>query len=116
MDVGSNNEVLWGTEYNDNGMIVCFEGLKRERWYDSERYIEREKCCWERYYYERCFKSERYCERKGEVEIFKICRNYEEFIERLGGERSENNSKYLPGIEADIAAVGDDVDKIPDYD
>ena len=39
---------------------------------DSERYIEREKCCWESY-----------CERKGEVEIFKICRDYEEFIERL---------------------------------
>ena len=75
VDVGSNNEILWGIEYNNNGMIVCFEGLKRERWCDSERYIEREKCCWERYYYERCFKSERYCERKGEVENFKICRN-----------------------------------------
>ena len=62
-DVGSDNEVLWGIEYNNNGMIVCFEGLKRVC---EERYIEREKCCWASYdeiYFnrERCFKSERYC-------------------------------------------------------
>ena len=28
---GSGNEVVWGLEYNNNGMIVCFEGLKRVR-------------------------------------------------------------------------------------
>ena len=70
------------------GVVVPDANVERERWYDSERYIERNR----------------------EVEIFKIGRNYEEFIERLGGERSENKSKYLPWIEADIAAVGDDVD------
>ena len=26
---GSDNEILWGIEYDNNGMIVCFEGLKR---------------------------------------------------------------------------------------
>ena len=31
MEVGSNNEVLWGIEYDNKGTIVCFEGLKRVR-------------------------------------------------------------------------------------
>ena len=39
------------------------------------------------------------------------CRDYEELIERLGGERSDKYNEYLPWVEADIAAVGDDVDK-----
>ena len=30
------------------------------------------------------------------------------FMERLGGERSDKNSKYLPCIETEV--VGDDVD------
>ena len=49
----------------------CF---KRERWSDSERYIERNR----------------------EVEIFKISRDYEEFMERLGGEMIHNRNKNLP--------------------
>ena len=39
--------------------------------------------------------------REREIEIFKVNRNYEEFIERLGGERSDNNNKYLPYIETE---------------
>ena len=80
-------------------------------------YKRQEKCCWESYYEryfkrERCFESERYCERKREVEIFKISRDYEEFMGRLGVEMIYNKyNKYLPWVEADIAAVGDDVDK-----
>ena len=37
-------------------------------------------------------------------------RNYEEFVERLDIERAGNYIEYVPCIEADIAAVGDDVD------
>ena len=36
-------------------------------YFESERYIERE----------------RYCERKREIEMFKVKRNYREFVERL---------------------------------
>ena len=50
---------------------------------------------------------ERYGDRK--IELFKVDRNYKELVERLGAERSDNYSKYLPWVEADIAAVGDDV-------
>ena len=78
----------------ENKVVVPYAKIGRENvaWCDRER----------------CSKSERYCERKREVEIFKICRNCEEFIERLGGERSENNSKYLPCNETEV--VGDYVD------
>ena len=51
---------------------------------------------------------EKHCERKREVEIFKISRKNEEFMERLGVEMVDNYSKYLPWMEADIAVVGDD--------
>ena len=55
-----------------------------------------------------------YCERElcdnWEIELYRICRNYKEFIERLGGDRSDKYTEYLPWVEADIAAVGDDVD------
>ena len=40
------------------------------------------------------------------MEIFKVKRNYEEFVERLGRERS-NNNEYLPYSEIEIAV--DDV-------
>ena len=46
-------------------------------------------------------------EREREIEIFKVNRNYEEFVERLGGKRSNNNNKYLPHSETEIAV--DDV-------
>ena len=36
-----------------------------------------------------------------------VKRNYEEFVERLGGERSNNNNEYLPYSETEIAV--DDV-------
>ena len=53
----------------------------------------------------------RYCERElcdnWEMELYRVNGNYEEFVERLGGERSENNSKYLPCIETEV--VRDDV-------
>ena len=52
-------------------------------WCDRERDIERESV-------------ERYCERKREIEIFKMSRKYEEFMEKLGGEMMYNKSKYLP--------------------
>ena len=56
---------------------------------------------------ERCFESERYCERKREIEIFKMSRTYEEFMERLGVEMIYNNkySKYLPSNKTEV--VGD---------
>ena len=41
------------------------------------------------------------------MELFRVNRKYEEFVERLGGGRSDNNSKYLPCIETEV--VGDDV-------
>ena len=63
--------------------------------FESDRYIERERYC-----------KERERERKREIEIFKVSRNYEEFVERLGGERSNNNNKYLPYSETEV--VGDD--------
>ena len=66
----------------------------------SPAYIERESVAW--CYSERYIERERYCERKREVEIFKVNRNYEEFVERLGGERSNNNNKYLPYSETEI--------------
>ena len=165
VDVGSDNEILWGIEYDNNGMIVCFEGLKRvcregiivgelqgldfslngvfggdihvfrkdesafdvylgdkrsenscpwifcasDRWCEnkvvvSPAYIERENVIWG---YDR-----RYCVRElcdnWEMELYRVNRYYEEFIERLGGERSENNNKYLPCNETEV--VGDDVD------
>ena len=56
------------------------------------------------------YDSERYIERNREVEIFKICRNYEEFIERLGGERSENNNKYLPCNETEVVGENENND------
>ena len=59
---------------------------------EGEKYIERE---W-------------YCERKSEIEVFKVNRNYEEFIERLDGERSNNNNEYLPYSETEIATIVDD--------
>ena len=42
------------------------------------------------------------------MELYRVNRNNEEFVERLDGERSDNNSKYLPCIETEV--VGDDVD------
>ena len=55
----------------------------------------------------------RYFERElcvdGEIELFKVDRNYKEFVERLGIERVENYIEILPCVEADIAAVDDDV-------
>ena len=52
-----------------------------------------------------CFEGER----KREVEIFKICRDYEEFMERLGVEMACNEySKNLPCNKSEV--VGDDVD------
>ena len=52
---------------------------------------------------ERCFKSERYCERKREIEIFKISRDYEEFMERLGGEMIYNKcSKSVSYTHLDV--------------
>ena len=58
---------------------------RQEKWCDSERY----------------FKSESYCERKREVEIFKISRDYEEFMGRLEVEMIYNKyNKYLPWVEA----------------
>ena len=46
---------------------------------------------------------------KREIEIFKVKRSYEEFVERLGVERSNNNNEYLPYSETEIA-----VDEIND--
>ena len=78
--------------------------IERENvaWCDRERYIERERCC------------EKYCERKREIEIFKINRKYEEFMEKLGVEMIDNYSKYLPWVEADIA-VGEDDNENNDF-
>ena len=59
----------------------------------SPAYIERECVTW-------C-----YCER--EIEVFKVNRNYGEFVERLIGERSNNNNEYIPCIKAEIAAILD---------
>ena len=41
--------------------------------------------------------------REREREIFKVKRNYEDFIERLGIERNNNNNEYLPYSETEIA-------------
>ena len=76
---------------------------------ESPAYIERESVTW--CYGEGYFESERYCderERKREIEIFKVNRNYKEFVERLGVEMIDNKSKYLPWVEADIAVGEDD--------
>ena len=43
-----------------------------------------------------------------EMEFYRVNRNYEEFIERLGGERSDKYNKNLPCIETEV--VGDYVD------
>ena len=43
--------------------------------------------------------------RKRGIEIFKVNRTYEEFIERLGGERS-NKNKNLPYSVTEV--IGDD--------
>ena len=45
----------------------------------------------------------------GEIELFKVGRNYKELVERLGIERVENYIEILPCVEANIAAVDDDV-------
>ena len=55
-----------------------------------------------------CIRDRKYGERKREIEIFKMSRSYEEFMERLGVEMIDNKSKYLPGNEADIAVGEDD--------
>ena len=39
------------------------------------------------------------------IEIFKVKRNYREFVERLGRERSKNNNEYLPYSEVKDVAV-----------
>ena len=54
---------------------------------------------------------ERERERKREKEIFKVKRNYEEFVERLGGERSNNNNEYLPCNETEVVGDKGDVYK-----
>ena len=46
--------------------------------------------------------------RKREIEIFKVKRNYREFVERLGVEMVDNNNEYVPCIKAEMAAIVDD--------
>ena len=80
---------------NEIGKYVEVQMCIRDRVYPA--YIERENVAWcDR---ERYFKSGRYCERElcdnWEIELYRVCRNYEELIERLGGERSENNNLSL---------------------
>ena len=67
----------------------------------SPAYIERECVAW-------CC-CERYFERKRGIEIFKVNRNYEEFMERLGVEMMYNYNEYLPWIKD--AVIRDDVTK-----
>ena len=55
----------------------------------------------------------RYCERElcdnWEMELYRVNRNYEEFVERLGGDMIYNKySKYLPCNKTEV--VRDDVD------
>ena len=46
-------------------------------------------------------------ERERVIEIFKINRKYREFVERLGVERVDNYSEYLPCSEIEITIIVD---------
>ena len=69
----------------------------------SPAYIKRESVTW-------CYGG-RDLERElcvnWEIKLYKVNRNYREFVERLGIERVDNYSEYVPCIEADIEAVDD---------
>ena len=53
-----------------------------------------------------CIRDRRYWEREREIEIFNISRDYEEFMERLGGEMIYNKySKYLPCNKNEVVGL-----------
>ena len=70
------------------------------RWCHNDKLVspaclERECVVW--YDGEKCFERER----KRELEIFKVKRNYEEFVERLELERNNKKNEYLPNNETE---------------
>ena len=80
-----------GARWCSNKVVLpsAWDGRKRVKWHYDGRYFERELCV------------------DGEIELFKVGRNYKELVERLGIERVENDVEILPCVEADIAAVDD---------
>ena len=74
----------------DDLVPSAWDGRESVRWRYGERYFERE------WYLD------------GEIELFKVGRNYKELVERLDVERVDNYLPYLPCVETDIAAVNED--------
>ena len=67
-----------------------WDGRESVTWCYGERYLERELCV------------------DREIKLFKVNRNYEEFVERLDVERAGNYIEYSPCIETEVVAEVDD--------
>ena len=74
-------------KFCDDLVPFAWDSGKSVRWPYGERYFERE------WYLD------------GEIELFKVGRNYKELVERLDVERAGNYIEYLLGVESDISTV-----------
>ena len=75
-----------------------WDGRESVIWCYGERYLERELCV------------------DREIKLFKVNRNYEEFVERLDVERVGNYIEHLPCSETEVVAeVDDKVDELLTY-